>query len=440
MQSAPQTGSAAKTGTIRHDLRAAMIALSILIAPWFFQGLAGTALSAVDLSISATLVLVLPYLLLGDRFDPWDLSPIMPVLIPGLLFSAVALLSGAIAPYVIANELNIGNFLSSTVQYTFIFVIMPFLALATMRVIVAANFIRIVAIAFLVPMIVNLAVAVIPVPLSLSDMFFFAARATGSYGNANTFALMISITFPFYVILALSRERPSAILGGTGVMVSLACLIAAGSFSGILVFTLTATSMVGAILVHPPSSSKDIRKRMVQLAGLATVGCTAMSAIILLTRGAHDQVKVRMLQVWEKIAGGVDTAATGFGSANLRMSLIDESISMISRYGGGLFGHGLGQSEAISHFGTDVHLLYLLLWQEGGLPLLLLYLSILVIMFRNTLASEMAPEVRLAVFCSLIAIALSGFTQTHMYLRFYWIPLLPAFCLVTPNGRTAPDL
>jgi hypothetical protein len=110
-----------------------------------------------------------------------------------------------------------------------------------------------------------------------------------------------------------------------------------------------------------------------------------------------------------------------------------------TRHGGLLTGHGVRESEALSEFSfagphQEIHLIYLLLWVEGGFILLACFCLYLALLLKNAaaLAAEYPSEAVVAG-SAVVALALFGFTYPHLYMRYFWVPLLPAF----PNWRRA---
>jgi hypothetical protein len=92
-----------------------------------------------------------------------------------------------------------------------------------------------------------------------------------------------------------------------------------------------------------------------------------------------------------------------------------------------LTGHGLRQSPYVSKIG-NVHNTYLLLWTEGGIFLLLLYLLFFVFLIRNCIAvTRFAPYVGVSMAVCLLGVATFGAGNPGEYLRYFWIPVLPLF-------------
>jgi hypothetical protein len=108
-----------------------------------------------------------------------------------------------------------------------------------------------------------------------------------------------------------------------------------------------------------------------------------------------------------------------------------ESLDSVRRHLYGVYGEGIGQAQALR--GERItHFVYRLLLEEGGWPLLLSYLALLASLYRNLWRSEEPIDYRVCLAAALTSLALGGLFQTHMYARFYWIPLLFAFA---PPGR-----
>jgi hypothetical protein len=122
----------------------------------------------------------------------------------------------------------------------------------------------------------------------------------------------------------------------------------------------------------------------------------------------------------------IESSDARIPSASLRMQFMWESLDSVREHLYGLYGEGIGQAQALREE-RITHLVYLLLLEEGGWPLLLAYLALLFSLYRNLWRSDEAVEYRLCLAAALTSLVLGGLFQTHMYARFYWIPLFFAF-------------
>jgi len=103
------------------------------------------------------------------------------------------------------------------------------------------------------------------------------------------------------------------------------------------------------------------------------------------------------------------------------------------RMGGFLYGHGVRQTSYLPEFnfggnGLDIHLLYLLLWVEGGFILAATFGVYLLLLLRNCInLAKTHPAEAITLATALLSLALFGLFLPHAYLRYFWLPLLPAF-------------
>jgi hypothetical protein len=134
------------------------------------------------------------------------------------------------------------------------------------------------------------------------------------------------------------------------------------------------------------------------------------------------------------------------GSMSQRIELIERAMDLVvSRSGGVFLGHGLRQSFAYTPFhfagpALDVHMQFILLWIEGGFVLMLLYILFLGLIARQVFrAAKNHPAEALMMGASLVAIIFTGAMSPHLYLRYFWVPLLPAFFMAQALATQADE-
>jgi hypothetical protein len=154
--------------------------------------------------------------------------------------------------------------------------------------------------------------------------------------------------------------------------------------------------------------------------------------------------------VTDNIAIGIDEAPPAdtslelqnIGSANIRLELIDRAIDLLQKRGWGvLFGHGLRQTYTLPQFqfgddGLDVHLIYLLLWLETGAVGVALYVGYFgLLSWMASRSAGIEAVTRYAALAPVAIFLLIGVFMPHMYLRFFWVPLIPAMMMAMSDMR-----
>ncbi|MEH2512262.1 hypothetical protein V1291_003616 [Nitrobacteraceae bacterium AZCC 1564] len=421
--------------------------LIVISGPWFIARF-HSAISLTDIF----LIIVFLYLLM-HRSDAWGFFiNARPMWLVGGMFAASVTYSLAI-PLWIGSEISSWRAAVTISQYGCIFFVFPLLAGALRSSMTSQTFIRLVALAYLSPLLVQLMYTVGEACTDCtlqSDPFFSAGRALLSYGNANSAAIVISISLPFFLTLFLTETvRRWRAVGLLGIVTSFSCLLLTGSTSGILCFVGSYVATVLAFLIVKPRRAIFLRAAVASVLGIAAV--IGAIQFIVHTRSTSDQLRYRMdfaSQQMEPVFLRLGLLKSGqrpklsppakleplsteapdarIPSANLRLEFMWESLESVRRHLYGVYGEGIGQAQALR--GERItHLAYLLLLEEGGWPLLLSYLALVASLYRNLWRSAEPIEYKLCLAVALTSLALGGVFQTHMYLRFYWIPLLFAF-------------
>lgn len=410
------------------------------LRPYGFDFSRGTSLSLVDLGLFMLLLL----LLVEQRGMIFRHLANLVYAKVGVAFVASATLAALIGRLsAFESPFNWWNFISSLSQYGFIFVALPLLALRyfsnDLR-----QLIRWIAIAYLPPMLIGLIFLNHATPEGLRGMFYFANRALGTYGNANGFAMVILLTLPYYTYLAVADTGRWRQLGYLGQTSSLLSLLLTGSISGLL--TLFALSLISAHLIFRFFPNVGWLK-------LAIYALTSMSLCIfmgflvflyepLVIANMSPRLNSALVSM-NNWLDGITAAPADIPdsvvaeSASVRFELMWRALSsIINGYGNLFWGTGLGNSRFASLFTLgntqlDVHNVYLLLWLEGGLTSALLFVTFLLVALL--LVARMAKSERsiaLTIVAVVSAMLLMGLNHPHIYLRYFWIPLLPALALV----------
>jgi O-antigen ligase len=107
-----------------------------------------------------------------------------------------------------------------------------------------------------------------------------------------------------------------------------------------------------------------------------------------------------------------------------------------------LVGVGVDQYRVLSQFGAPVHNTFLLIWTEGGLPALIGWLSLLIMVIAGALLIA-GRRLDAALGCSVgLVFACIGFTTAHTYGRHLVVPVHLAMALalasVAARSRDRP--
>lgn len=417
--------------------------LIILSGPWFLVRFY-SAISLADIF----LILVFLYMLIHRSDASNFFIDAQPMWLVGGIFTASVIYSLAV-PFWIGSKINFWRAAVTTSQYGCIFCVFPLLAGALRSSITSQTFVRLIALAYLSPLLVQLVYTVCGDCILQSDRFFIAGRALLSYENANSAAIVIAISAPFFLTLFLTERVLSwRAVGLIGMVTSFSCLLLTGSTSGIVCFVATYGATVLAFLVVKPRRATLLRAVVASVLGIAVVIGTIQ--FVVHTRPKSDQLRYRVDLAYQQVGQiflrlglqnlglrldfsppeleplPADQLDLRTPSTSLRLEFMWESLDSVRQHLYGVYGEGIGQAQALR--GERIaHLVYLLLLEEGGWPLLLSYLVLLASLYRNLWRSEEPINYRICFAAALTSLALGGVFQTHMYARFYWIPLLFAF-------------
>lgn len=320
---------------------------------------------------------------------------------------------------------------------------------------------------------------------------FYLYRATGTYGNPNSFAIVTLTTLPLYVWLAATQKKYWSMMGYIGQTASIISLIETLSFTGYLVTLIGIVCHIGLLLwkknpVHQskqklqtyltysfalflgsvialnyyaPNEMMTIQKRFITPAATLQSEQEGIYANGIHANGIHaNGIHANGIYANEIYANGIyangiyanGIHANGihanktfalYGTGAQRLQLMFIAIDIIAKRNGGIFsGHGLKNTTTLPEFNfiyhgnniqLNVHNLYLLLWIEGGLILVLLFLGYLFFLGYSLLKqSDEVNSIKLALITSLFLFTVAAAFNTHLYLRYYWIPLLPIYCVI----------
>jgi O-antigen ligase len=192
--------------------------------------------------------------------------------------------------------------------------------------------------------------------------------------------------------------------------------------------------------------------------GLAALGIAAFFLVLrdlrYLARAATGvAVCLVLIVVWgsywlpatfeQRVLGAVRSGSLEeAGTFHDRLVLMDEALEMIDDTM--LLGIGVDQYRVRSQYGAPVHITYLLIWTEGGLPALIGWSSLLLLALFGVLYVGRRHHLEAAAAFAVAAIVVFiGFTTGHVYSRQSVVPLCLAMALVFASvaearARSAP--
>lgn len=398
-----------------------------LTAPWFIVRAPGTSFSAVDLLLSLSLLLSIAYAVTHGEARLTLSSRIVAPVVIGAVFLFLGVQSALEGVVVGGIDLQVPKFLAVIVQYAFLMIALPIWAHHWLTVERVWPFLRYIALGYTVPMVVTLFLMYTDSFSSLREIFFSAGRAQASFGNSNAFAAVLVIVIPIYGALCLVERGWWRMTGLFGLVFALSCLVLTASFGGALLLIII--SVIGFVVLLTRVKGLTVKNlySLVAVGIFLLVGGMAFTNILWESPWVQGQISNR-IEIVQRLVEGAPREQDKIGSMPVRMLLIEESVATILDRNGGIWGHGLGQSRALSIYGYDVHLVYLQLWVEGGLFLALMYVAYLVVLIRNAIKlAAILPVAGIVVTLGLITIVLFGLMTPHIYLRYFWLPVLPAF-------------
>jgi O-antigen ligase len=135
----------------------------------------------------------------------------------------------------------------------------------------------------------------------------------------------------------------------------------------------------------------------------------------------------------QRVLGAVRSGSLdGAGTFEGRLALMNEAIELLDDTM--LVGLGVDQYRVLSRFGAPVHNTFLLIWTEGGLPALLGWLGLLIMVIAGAVLLA-GRRLDGAVACAVgLVFACIGFTTSHTYGRHLVVPVHLAMGLVLASA------
>jgi O-Antigen ligase len=237
-----------------------------------------------------------------------------------------------------------------------------------------------------------------------------AGRLSGFVGDPNGNAHMMALTCPLVIYLWLSGRMAAYYVVPVLLVLAIA-LVLTSSNNGLALTGLGLSAFLVAL--------RDLRYLGRALAGLS------VCLLLIFAWGSFwlpETFEERVLGAVR--SGSLDEAGTFEG----RVALMKEAIELLDDTM--LVGLGVDQYRVLSRFGAPVHNTFLLIWTEGGLPALIGWLSLLIMVVAGAV---LIARRRLdgAVACAVgLVFACIGFTTSHTYGRHLVVPVHLAMALV----------
>jgi O-antigen ligase len=252
----------------------------------------------------------------------------------------------------------------------------------------------------------------------------------GIYSNPNDLAFAIALSLPFCLMFFLTaRSGFRKVLWVAGMLIMLAALFMTASRGGFITLVFTAA----VCLWHFGVRGK--RYFLIVAAGFA---------VLLVLTVAGKTMTHRFLTLWaERNELNTREEKRAYDSFEQRQFLIDRAIEGIKEYP--ILGIGTRNFETYSTVWREVHMTYLQIAVEGGIPALILFLLFFFRGFRNLRKllkrKDLSPEVRL--FAGALHSVLVGFAvgalfspEAYQFFPFFAVAYTSAlFAYVKENDR-----
>ncbi len=232
--------------------------------------------------------------------------------------------------------------------------------------------------------------------------FMFGGRMASFLGDPNALSKTVALTIPLAIVAWVDRILPRSV--AIAVLICLVgCAMVAASFSGFIT-AVVATAVVVALSGHIAGGVK-----MVLVLVVAT-------NLYLAAFGLPASVERRVLPVI--LAGQLSEAPNYQGRVQGILAAMDD-------VDGSLVGVGADMVQAESSSGKGTHNAFLLMWIEGGTLALLGLVFCLLALFNEAWVTWIGWSrlVGSAFIGTASAFVVAAMTNTHMYNRFWYLPL-----------------
>jgi O-antigen ligase len=213
----------------------------------------------------------------------------------------------------------------------------------------------------------------------------------GIYGNSNDLAFAVVLTLPFALAFLLtSRNVFKKVLWALGMLTMMAALFLTASRAGFIDLVIAGTVTMWHFGIKG--------KRPWLIAGVVLSG-------VLLMAVAGGKLYDR----FEALSGDSTTEMSAYGSYEQRMYLMERALEGIENYP--IFGLGAGDFGPYSLNWHEVHMTYLQIAVEGGIPAFIVYLMFFRCGFKNLRIMRKAKNLdeRTVLFVGALHASLIGF-------------------------------
>src|ERR1022692_634020 len=185
----------------------------------------------------------------------------------------------------------------------------------------------------------------------------------GIYSNSNDLAFAVVLTLPFALaLLVTSKSAVKKVLWVLGMLIMMAAMFLTASRAGFVTLAISGTVTMWHFGIKG--------KRPKLIAGIALAG-------VLLMAVAGGKLYDR----FAALGGNSTTDENAYESYKDRMYLMDRAVDGIERYP--IFGIGDNNFMTYSLIWHEVHMTYLQIAVEGGIPCLIIYLMFIRAGFKN---------------------------------------------------------
>lgn len=227
----------------------------------------------------------------------------------------------------------------------------------------------------------------------------------GIYSNPNDLAFAIVLSLPFCLMFLLTTRKPlSKVMWSLGMMIMLVALFKTASRGGLI------TLVVAGIVCLWHFGVKGRRLYLIAISAIA---------VIVLLVAAGGTMRDRFSTFW---SGELDSRQekTAYESYEQRQFLMQRAIEGVEHYP--ILGIGAQNFETYSTVWREVHMSYLQIAVEGGIPSLILYLLFFWRGFKNLRylrkRKDLSPELTLfvgALHASLVGFAVGALFSPEAY-------------------------
>jgi hypothetical protein len=219
----------------------------------------------------------------------------------------------------------------------------------------------------------------------------------GIYSNSNDLAFAVVLTLPFALaFLITSRSHLKKVLWFLGILTMLATVFLTASRAGFIDLVIS-----GAVTIwHFGVRGK--RYMLIAAVALATVVLMAVAGGKLRNR-------------FEALSGNSTTEGSAYGSYEQRKYTIERALVGIEHYP--IFGIGVNNFNTYSGVWREVHMAYLEICVEGGIPVLILYLMFFRRGFKNLKILRKTPDLdeQTVLFIGALHSSLVGFVVGALF-------------------------